>query len=190
MTRAPLPDPRSATDADIAEAQRRYDLTFNALVHADYLSPVAAYQRQLDRLRQWLADAKAARASRPKAIKPQSLTQERYVAAWHVKRALRWAVLACVVLAPAARADCWMRPIPGGGGDALGRAYCAKAGADACPMGWEVLDPDYGAIDLLPIDHGAGTAMQNRITGIRLDHDTPFRMPHCKLLPDGTDRTN
>lgn len=31
----------------------------------------------------------AAEASRPKAIKPQSLTQERYVRAWHEKRGLR-----------------------------------------------------------------------------------------------------
>ena len=36
-----------------------------------------------------LAHARRAEASRPKAIKPQSLTQERYVRAWHEKRALR-----------------------------------------------------------------------------------------------------
>lgn len=58
MTRAPLPDPKTATAADIVEAQRRYDVTFNALVHSDYLSPAAAYQRQLDRLRSWLAEAR------------------------------------------------------------------------------------------------------------------------------------
>lgn len=33
--------------------------------------------------------AEAAEASRPKAIKPQSLTQERYERAWHEKRGLR-----------------------------------------------------------------------------------------------------
>ena len=101
------------------------------------------------------------------------------------------AVCALLALAPVARADCWMRPLPGGGGDAMGRVYCARnPGEDSCKAGWEVLDPVYGAIYLHPIDHGAGTFIQNRIAGIKVDHATPFRMPDCKLLPDGTDRTN
>lgn len=99
--------------------------------------------------------------------------------------------IALLCATPSALADCWMRPIPGGGNDAMGRRYCASnPGLDACKMGWEVLDSVYGSILLHPIDHGAGTAMQNRTIGIKLDHATPFRMPACRLLPDGTDRMN
>jgi hypothetical protein len=54
MAMKPLPNPDKASITDRAEARRRYDLTFNALCHADYLSPVSAYQKQLGRYRTWI----------------------------------------------------------------------------------------------------------------------------------------
>lgn len=60
MAMRPLKDPQNADSTEIAECKRRMEIIRTRLIHGDYLSPAAAYQKKLHELKRWLIEAEAA----------------------------------------------------------------------------------------------------------------------------------